>query len=298
MTKPNKTEIVFLIDRSASMKGIAAEMSAGVDAFIEKQRGVPGECLVTLIQFDDQYEVVYTALPVNLVPHYKLQPRGSTALLDALGKSIDDMGERFRRMAEGERPSQVLFVIITDGEENCSKEYKDDAGRLRVFDKITHQRSKYAWEFIFLGANQDAIATATSLGISATNSVTYAASNAGSAGLMRGLSVSVANYRNSGQSQMDNVYNQAAYDAEVGKPDLSIGFNGDISGKVVVPTVQGVLAGTIVKPLALSPEQWAEAFKNGPVNIGIDTVPAQFPPGTQVSVVTLNPPVVPEDSKS
>ena len=225
MTKPNKTEIVFVVDRSGSMSSIAAAMGQGFDEFINKQKQVAGECLVTAVQFDDQYETLYTARPLDQVPAYVLQPRGTTALLDAIGKTIDTTGERLRQTPEGERPSQVLVVIITDGGENSSREYHGDVGRKAIFDKISHQRSKYRWEFVFLGANQDAIAVGTSLGISGGNAVTYAANQAGSQNLMRGLSMNVAAYRSSGQATMDNLYGQADYDAQaIAQPALLTPF--------------------------------------------------------------------------
>ncbi len=216
MTKPNSTEIIFVVDRSGSMSSIAKAMSDGFDEFINKQKALPGECKVTAAQFDDQYEVLYTAKPLNEVPGYELVPRGMTALLDAVGKTIIDTGNRLAKLEEPERPSQVLFVVVTDGGENSSKEFRGEAGRKRVFDMITEQRQKYSWEFVFLGANQDSIATATGLGISASNAVTFDPTIGGSMGLMRGLSNSVANYRSSGEGTMENLYNQASYDATLG----------------------------------------------------------------------------------
>jgi uncharacterized protein YegL len=212
MTKPNKTELVFVVDRSGSMSSIAEAMSQGFNEFIEKQRTLPGECLVTTVQFDDEYQTLYNAKPLNEVPKYQLQPRGTTALLDALGSTIDSVGQRLSATPEHERPSQVLFIVITDGMENSSSAYPGTDGRRRIMSKIVHQRTKYAWEFVYLGANQDAIAVAADLGFSSTNSVTYSASNAGTSDLMRGLSTSVASYRSSGQQRAENLYNQASYD--------------------------------------------------------------------------------------
>src|SRR5581483_6457993 len=104
MTKPNKTEIIFLVDRSASMNNIAEAMTAGIDEFIQKQKSVDGECLVSLYDFEDKYD-----------PKYTLEPRGMTALYDAIGKTVDNVGWRLASMPEGQRPSQVLFVIVSDG---------------------------------------------------------------------------------------------------------------------------------------------------------------------------------------
>ena len=211
MTKPNSIEIVFVVDRSGSMQSIASDMRGGFDAFIAKQKETPGDCKVTLTQFDDQYDVVYSARPLNEVTSLVLEPRGNTALLDAIGRTINDIGGRLKKLRESERPGQVLFVIITDGQENHSREYN----RQRVFDMITHQRDKYNWEFIFLGANQDSIATAQDIGISVTNAVTFDANAGGTKGLMRGLSANVSSYRSSGQGKMESLYSQASYNASL-----------------------------------------------------------------------------------
>lgn len=208
MTRPNSTEIIFIIDRSGSMQSIAADMIGGFAAFIAEQRKTPGDCRVTLTQFDDHYDVVYAGKPLDQVDTLSLEPRGGTALLDAIGRTVSDTGNRLRNMKEGDRPSQVLVVIITDGGENASREYK----LKQVFDMITLQRERYHWEFVFLGANQDSIATAAGLGIHTSNAVLYAANGVGTEALMRGLSSNVADYRMNGQGNMENLYNQKLYD--------------------------------------------------------------------------------------
>src|SRR5581483_5521281 len=214
--KPNKTEIIFLDDRSASMNNIAEAMTAGIDEFIQKQKSVDGECLVSLYDFDDKYETKYVAQSLWAVPKYTLEPRGMTALYDAIGKTVDNVGWRLASMPEGQRPSQVLFVIVSDGGENSSQEFRGEVGRKMIFDKITHQRTKYSWEFVYLGANQDAYQVGTSLGIHASNTVSYTPSAAHSRGMMGSLSVAVGAYRSSGQGTMDNLYNQATYNAATG----------------------------------------------------------------------------------
>lgn len=191
MTKPNSTEVVFIVDRSGSMRSIAEAMSSGFDEFVHKQKTLPGECKVTAVQFDTEYEVLYTAVPLDQVPPYKLEPRGGTALHDAIGQTILAVGSRLGAMPEHERPSKVLFVIITDGGENASKEFT----RERVFSMITHQREKYSWEFIYLGANQDAIAVGTSLGVQPANARTYEATQEGTAAVMDWCESSVRGYR-------------------------------------------------------------------------------------------------------
>lgn len=230
MTKPNSTEIIFVVDRSGSMTSIAADMRGGFDTFIAKQKETPGDCKVTLTQFDDHYDVVYSARPLNEVAALALEPRGSTALLDAVARTINETGGRLKKLRESERPSQVLFVIITDGQENASREFTKE----RVFKMISHQREKYNWEFVFLGANQDSITTAQDMGISVSNAVTFNADKGGTEGLMRGLSANVSRYRNSGQGAMENLYDQASYNASLdpNASDASI-----TAGQLIVPAV-------------------------------------------------------------
>ena len=168
-----KTDITIVLDRSGSMQGIAEATIAGVNSFINAQRKVDGECVVSLTQFDDQYDPIYTARPLQDVPELNgitFVPRGMTALLDAIGRTITRTGERLAATHETRRPAKVIFVILTDGEENCSKEYT----RARVNEMISHQRSKYSWEFVFLGANQDAIAVGSKLGIAASSTMSEA----------------------------------------------------------------------------------------------------------------------------
>jgi len=190
VTKPNSAEIVFVIDRSSSMTLIAKEMESGLMDFIEEQRKVPGECRVTLVQFDNHYEYVWTCRSLTEALTYKLVPRGSTALLDALGRSIDD------------------------GEENSSRGYS----RARVFEMIKHQRERYAWEFMFLGANQDAIGEAGKLGIA--NALNYVPDSASVAAAVRTSGQSAARYR-SGGSAFNAGEMQIQYNANLNKPGES-----------------------------------------------------------------------------
>jgi hypothetical protein len=206
MTKSNSTDITFVIDRSGSMRSIAEAMNSGFEEVINKQKLEPGECRVSVAQFDDKYESVFTARPITEVTTYRLEPRGSTALLDAIGRTVAATGQRLAALPEGSRPGQVLFVIITDGLENASVEYS----RKAVFDMITHQRQKYGWEFIFLGANQDAIAVAGGLGISAGNAVTYTADKLGTSSLNSGLSAGISSMR-SGRARSGQIYGQQDY---------------------------------------------------------------------------------------
>jgi hypothetical protein len=186
-------------------------MRGGFDQFIKEQRRNPGECLVTLVQFDDQYEVVYTAQPVNDVPKLVLQPRGSTALLDAVGRTIDDTGARLRAMKDGDRPDKVLFVVITDGYENVSEHY-DNA---KIAKMVAHQRDKYSWEFLYLGANQDAFAVAQTIGMH-NNAVTYDAHALGAQAMFTSASAGVTGYRSGEDKTRGGIISQEAYGAILG----------------------------------------------------------------------------------
>ena len=157
------TDITLVIDRSGSMEAIREDAEGGVNAFVREQAKHPGEALLTLVQFDTEYDFIHKGIPVKQVPAYKLVPRGSTALLDAVGRAINETGERLANMAEPDRPGLVIFVIVTDGEENSSHEFS----KARIKQMIDQQQTKYSWQFTFLGANQDAFAEAGGMGIHA-----------------------------------------------------------------------------------------------------------------------------------
>lgn len=155
------TDITVVMDRSGSMAACQKEAESGLNAFIQKQKELPGSALFTLVQFDDKYEFLYKGTPIQNVLACALVPRGSTALLDAVGRAIVETGERLKAMAEHERPGLVVFVILTDGQENSSWEFT----KAKVKEMIEHQRDAYKWQFTFLGANQDAFAEAGAIGI-------------------------------------------------------------------------------------------------------------------------------------
>lgn len=175
---PNLAEIAFILDRSGSMESLREQAIAGFNHFLGDQAKQPGEARLTLVLFDDEYLVPFDAAPLgNIIPLNAATyvPRNSTALLDAIGHTIDRLGQRLASTAECERPGQVIVAILTDGFENASTRYtwKNVAARIR------HQQEKYNWRFLFLGANQDAIATAARLNISAFNAATFRADEKG-----------------------------------------------------------------------------------------------------------------------
>ncbi len=155
------TDITVVMDRSGSMNVCLTDAEGGLNHFLDEQKKQPGEALFTLVQFDHEYEFVHRGVPIRTVPYCTLVPRGNTALLDAVGRAIVETGERLSKMNEADRPALVVVVIITDGEENASKEFN----RTKIKEMISHQQTAYNWQFTYLGANQDAFAEAGSLGI-------------------------------------------------------------------------------------------------------------------------------------
>lgn len=164
MTNKDLTEIICVVDRSGSMDTIRDDAIGGFNAFLSEQKKVDKPCKFTYVQFDDQYEVVHNGVDIKNVPLLTAAtfvPRGWTALLDAVGRTVNEVGARLSVTPEHERPGKVLFVILTDGHENSSHEFS----RERIKEMITHQREKYQWEFIFLAANQDAFTVGSGLGV-------------------------------------------------------------------------------------------------------------------------------------
>lgn len=181
----NQTEIVVVLDRSGSMGSIAPATVEGFNKFLLEQQNSEGEAFISLIQFDDRYEINYKSIPVKnaqpLVLGESFVPRGSTALFDAVGKTIEELNT----------DRDVVFVIITDGEENSSKTYKREA----IFKMIETLTEENSWKFLFLAANQDAIKAGNSIGISSSNSITYAATNAGASNVFMSVSSNISSYR-------------------------------------------------------------------------------------------------------
>jgi hypothetical protein len=169
MTRSDLTHIYFLLDRSGSMQSIKTDIDGGFAAFVEEQQRAPGECRVTLAQFDDRYDVVYSSVPVAQVPQLDLQPRGRTALLDAMGRLITSTGDELAGLAEPERPGTVILAVMTDGYENASHEWTPPA----IKALVEQQTDKYSWQFLYMGADQDAIEVGASLGVAPAASVTY-----------------------------------------------------------------------------------------------------------------------------
>ncbi len=174
----NATDITIILDRSGSMTSVRKDTIGGFNTFVESQQKLPGDCSLSLVQFDTVYEVVYQSKPIKdapLLTDATFEPRGSTALLDAIGKTINDTGTRLAGMQQEDRPEKVMIVILTDGEENSSHEFN----RAQILGMIKRQTEVYKWDFVFLGANQDAIAVGASMGVNAGKSMSYASNQKG-----------------------------------------------------------------------------------------------------------------------
>jgi len=193
--KNDLTDITVVLDRSGSMAMVEKDTKGGFDRFVRDQADAQGSAVLTLVQFDTDYEFVHKAKPIKEIPPLQFQPRGATALLDAVGKAIVETGERLEKTPEHDRPGKVVFVIITDGEENSSREYK----KSRISEMIKHQTDKYGWQFVFLGANQDAIKEAGDIGILATAAMTYAHNGGGVTKAFAATSRTLTSFR-AGQS--------------------------------------------------------------------------------------------------
>jgi Mg-chelatase subunit ChlD len=192
------THIAVLLDRSGSMADVKDETISGFNYFLKEQKTAGDNASLTLVQFDSEStDVMHEARPVRDVPDLNqdsYQPRGSTPLLDALGQTINSTGRALAAIPEANRPDKVVFVVITDGQENASHQFT----KARVKEMIDHQTGKYNWQFVYLGANQDAFAEAGAVGIGMANAANFTPANTIVA--FRGTAVNVASYRRSGRA--------------------------------------------------------------------------------------------------
>lgn len=176
--KQGLTELVFILDRSGSMGGLEADTIGGYNSLLSKQKAIPGECRITTVLFSHDAQLLHDRTDlqaVTLLTEADYQVGGSTALLDAIGSTLNKIGNAIKHTAEDYRPEKVLVCIITDGMENASRYYGSD----QVKHMIKRQQDKYGWEFIFLGANIDAVETASRYGIRAERASSYHADKEG-----------------------------------------------------------------------------------------------------------------------
>lgn len=194
--KNNLTEIVFILDRSGSMSGLEADTIGGFNSMIEKQKKEAGEALISTVLFDNFSEVIHDRISVGRVEPMtdrEYYVRGCTALLDAIGGAIHHIGNIHKYAREEDVPEHTLFVITTDGMENASRRYDSET----VKKMIERQKAKYGWEFLFLGANIDAVETASRFGIGADRAVNYHSDHQGTQLNYEVLSAAVSTVRSS-----------------------------------------------------------------------------------------------------
>lgn len=192
-TAASLAEIAVILDRSGSMQSIASDAIGGFNVFVEAQAQVPGEARLSLVLFDDQYEVPFKSIPpVEMPPLTSATyiPRGSTALLDAIGRTVKKMTTSFAARPVEKRPGKVIIAILTDGQENASTKYT----QAHIADLIAEKRAQ-GWEFLFLAANQDAIATAARYNIAREDAASYTATPAGTNAVFHEMSARVSRKR-------------------------------------------------------------------------------------------------------
>lgn len=195
--KKNLTELVFILDKSGSMSGLEKDTIGGYNSMLEQQRKVDGECVITTVLFDNHYELLHDRIDIRAIQPITAKEYfvgGSTALLDAIGKTIHKIGTVQKNTTEDYRAEKVMFVIITDGEENASRHYSS----MQIREMIQRQKERYGWEFIFLGANIDAVETAGRFGIDADRAVDYVPDGEGTELNFRMMSETVATFRECG----------------------------------------------------------------------------------------------------
>ena len=195
-----KTQIVCILDRSGSMSSIMSDSIGGFNTFLKQQKELKDEATLTVALFDDKYDLLYDNVDVKKAEELTSKiwfPRGTTALYDAIGKTINNVKATHARLGD-ERPSKVLVCIVTDGMENASHEYKLD-----TIKKLIKECENDDWNFIYLAANQDAFSVGTSFGVSAGNTYTYTASGAGVNFMSATLSNSAVSYRSMTTSDAD-----------------------------------------------------------------------------------------------
>ncbi|MDD4657978.1 MAG: hypothetical protein PHW26_02920 [Eubacteriales bacterium] len=195
--KKNLTELVFILDKSGSMSGLEQDTIGGYNAMLEKQKALAGEALITTVLFDNNYELLHDRIDlraVSPITEKEYYVGGATALLDAIGRTINKIINAHKHTAEEYRADKVLFIITTDGMENASREYNYN----KIKGMVARQKSKYGWEFIFLGANIDAVDVAGRFGIAPDRAQNYHGDSEGTSLNFKVTAQAIASYRESG----------------------------------------------------------------------------------------------------
>lgn len=217
------THISVLLDRSGSMQKIRQDTIGGVNNFIAEQQKLPGACTLSMAQFNHVYQDLYRAAPIHTVrplDESNFVPSGNTALIDAICRSIDDLGNILSLLPEFARPEKVIFVIVTDGEENCSTLHK----LADAHSRINRQREKYSWEFIFLGADQDAIQAGHQYGIPQTHSFSFTSNRGGTEHVFTAASANIGSYRSGLLKDSSFTPEQRIEQEEAARKDKNLNF--------------------------------------------------------------------------
>jgi len=215
--KKNYAHISVVLDRSGSMECLKKDTIGGFNAFLSSQKALEGEATITMVKFDNEYEIMCDMVALRDAVELSNEnyiPRGGTALLDAIGRTINSVEHALNSKAEDEKPEKVIFVIITDGDENVSREFNRD----QIMEMINRHREEMKWEFVFIGANQDAIRAGNSMGIRAGNSLNYAASAQGTQVMYASLTRGMNSYRSLDAEEVNDA--QYAFFSEDDKKDI------------------------------------------------------------------------------
>ncbi len=216
MTKPNYTSINIILDASGSMHHLTDQTIKSFNDFLKEQKEVPGEASLSLAVFNHEYNLVHDFIPLQDVPNlsrenYKAE--GSTALLDAIGRTVNATGAKLAALKEEERPNKIVVLILTDGQENCSTEFNHK----KIAEMVKHQEEKYSWKFIFIGANMDVIAAGGSLGINKTATYSFNATQGGTQAVYSSMSAGLRSYRTSSSTADFNMVNPTDLDQDANK---------------------------------------------------------------------------------
>lgn len=271
----NYVDFTFVLDASGSMSNIVELVQSGFNKMVTEQKQVPGKMRVTMAQFDTswtnefRYKHIYNNTDIHDVKPLEFSPGGGTPLYDAVARAIDETGARLRNMPEHERPHKVMFVIMTDGGENASKEYdRHRGGAAKLMEKVRHQEEQYGWTFVFIGADQDAFKAATDVGFKAGNAMNFAKNSssvddvfgkmsgkfsairtraAGSEELTRGAFYSATDYADQQSYGADNSM-ATAYGAYKATEDAQIVPVSDTTNVSVAPVTDTTCCGGSCQP--------------------------------------------------
>ncbi len=227
----NTTEIVLVVDRSGSMSSIKNDIEGGFKTFLDEQKKLPGEAYVTYYQFDSIFEKLFEKKSIASVDGIKIDPRGGTALVDATAKAINEVGARLAATAEADRPETVVFVILTDGEENSSREFSVS----KMKEMVEHQKTKYNWKFIFLGANFDALAAGAGYGFSKGTTLNFTTDSNSIKNALSGANSAMCHYRSVGATAADYTFSDQERFAAFNVKDPSANNKTTITTTVVTP---------------------------------------------------------------